>query len=109
MEITTEKTGFDQKGRKRVTGDGYDITLFEINGKYFASESKCPHRGGPLFLSKLLENNRIMCPSHHIEFDLMNGKVVHNPIPVSMGEYALCTELRVLEIQEKDRDLIIKF
>jgi Ferredoxin subunits of nitrite reductase and ring-hydroxylating dioxygenases len=106
MNIETDKTGFDQKDRKRLTGSGYDITLFAIEGRYFATDSKCPHMGGPLFLSKTLKDDRIMCPSHHIIFKLATGEVVSNPIPESMGDYAICGNLKTYTVSEQ-KDLLI--
>lgn len=107
MSILTEKTGFDQKGRKRLAGSDYDITLFNIDGKYFATDSKCPHKGGPLFLSKIMKEEQIMCPSHHIIFKLGTGAIVSNPIPKSMGDYALCGKLSTYIVEELDEKLRI--
>lgn len=107
MSILTEKTDFDQKGRKRLTGPDYDITLFNIDGKYFATDSKCPHMGGPLFLSKILKEDQIMCPSHHIIFKLATGDIISNPIPKSMGDYALCGKLKTYIVEELDEELKI--
>jgi nitrite reductase/ring-hydroxylating ferredoxin subunit len=107
MELLTTKEDFDSKGRKRIKNDKEDITIFNVNGVFFACNSKCPHRGGPLFIGKILTGNRLMCPSHHIIFNLTDGKVLENPIPKTMGEYSQCLPLKVYEIREREETLEI--
>ncbi len=90
--------GFDPKGRKRIQDGNIDITILKQDENYFAFNSKCPHKGGPLFLCKPLSGERIMCPSHHIVFNLRDGEVLENPLPESMGDYALCPNLKIYEV-----------
>ena len=105
--ISVHNDGFDSKDRKRVQLDGEDITILKQNGKYFAFESKCPHKGGPLFLCRTLSDDRIMCPSHHIIFNLNNGDVLENPIPKTMGDYANCSKLKTYEVKINGQELEI--
>lgn len=105
--ISIENGGFDSMGRKRVQSQDKDITTIKEGEKYFAFDSKCPHRGGPLFLCKILSGERIMCPSHHIIFNLNNGDVLENPIPRSMGDYALSGNLKIYEVRVNGKNLEI--
>ena len=107
VEIRTEISGFDSKGRKRVVTKDNDVTIFSVNGDYFASSSKCPHKGGPLFLARILTENRIMCPSHHIIFNLKNGQVISNPIPETMGDYSKCENLKIFKVWIEKTELRI--
>lgn len=105
--INIPNDGFDSKGRKRVQVDGNDITVLKKDERYFAFDSKCPHKGGPLFLCSILSDDRIMCPSHHIIFNLNNGEVLENPIPKSMGDYRNCKNLKTYEVKLNGEELEI--
>jgi len=60
---------------KRFQGEGMDILLARIEGKYYAAQNKCPHFGGDLSKGKL-EGTVITCPRHGSQFDLTDGSVV---------------------------------
>ncbi|MCL4356683.1 MAG: Rieske 2Fe-2S domain-containing protein [Candidatus Thermoplasmatota archaeon] len=107
MKIETPNDGFDSKGRKRVKSTGLDITIFLNDGKSFACNSACPHKGGPLFIGKVVSKG-LMCPSHHIIFDIENGKIVENPIPESMGEYRNSGDLKMYPLRMEGNNFIIE-
>ena len=52
-----------------------EILVARIEGKYYASQNKCPHFGGDLSKGKL-EGTIVTCPLHGSQFDLSNGQVV---------------------------------
>ncbi|MHB1439685.1 MAG: Rieske (2Fe-2S) protein [Cuniculiplasma sp.] len=107
MNIITTRDGFDSKGRKRIQQQNRDITILQLEGKFYAFDSQCPHRGGPMFLCKYIKNKGIMCPSHHIIFKLEGGEILENPIPVSMGDYSHSENLKTYGIIEREKDLEI--
>ncbi len=107
MKIFTDENGFDSKGRKRIRESGQDLTIFRKDMNMFACSSQCPHKGGPLFLGKLLENG-LMCPSHHIIFNTDTGKVVENPIPASMGDYRETGDLKIFKIETDEKGIKIE-
>ena len=49
------------------------LALFNIEGRYFAIDDVCPHRGGPLSEGEL-EGGAVVCPWHGAMFDLATGK-----------------------------------
>lgn len=53
--------------------DGSEVALFNIDGKYFAIENFCPHRGYPLADSRVY-GERVECDVHGWEFDLTTGE-----------------------------------
>ncbi len=53
------------------------IALFQINGKFYAIDDMCRHRGGPLSEGSL-DGNVITCPWHGFAFDITNGNCVTN-------------------------------
>jgi nitrite reductase/ring-hydroxylating ferredoxin subunit len=108
MRVQVDPEKFDSKGRQRVQGDSLDVTILRKDNKYYAFSSKCPHKGGPLFLGRPIGENGIMCPSHHIIFDINSGKVLENPIPESMGEYRKCDSLKIIPVEANDNLIFIE-
>ena len=48
------------------------IAIFKSDGKFYAIDNTCPHRGGPL-AEGCLENLRVTCPWHAWTFDVKTG------------------------------------
>ena len=59
-------------------GDGKEILLTRIEGKYFALGAHCTHYGGPL-AEGILHDGVIMCPWHHACFDAKTGDMKEPP------------------------------
>lgn len=60
------------QGRCYVVGP-HEIAVFrQRDGRLFASENRCPHKGGPL-AEGVLGNARVICPLHAHQFDLCSG------------------------------------
>ena len=58
-----------------------DVLIGKINGKLFACNNYCPHRGASLSKSELSPNNdRIICYLHDFEYNLITGKLEEIPI-----------------------------
>jgi nitrite reductase/ring-hydroxylating ferredoxin subunit len=58
--------------------DGQTIALANVNGKLFAINNVCLHRGGPLGEGKM-SGNVVTCPWHGWQYNVTNGAVVANP------------------------------
>ena len=54
------------------------IALFKINGKYFALDNICPHRGGSLGDGEI-NGDIVSCPWHGWEINCKTGEAVENP------------------------------
>jgi len=54
------------------------VALFHEDGKVFALNETCPHRGGPLHLGQVVEGV-VRCPWHLWQFDLTTGESPVNP------------------------------
>jgi NAD(P)H-dependent nitrite reductase small subunit len=61
---------FDAWGRK--------VAVFDVNGRLFAIDDVCPHRGGPLSQGDI-EDGQVFCPLHAWAFDLETGQMRGNP------------------------------
>jgi nitrite reductase/ring-hydroxylating ferredoxin subunit len=57
-----------------------EILVGRINGRLFACDNYCPHRGALLSKSKLKPSeNRIVCYMHYFEYDLLTSKLEKIP------------------------------
>lgn len=63
---------------KLVSAAGQELALLNVDGTFFATESKCPHRGGPLE-NGFLRGEQLTCILHGWEFDLRTGKSSNIP------------------------------
>ena len=64
---------------------GRRVAVFAIEGSFYALDSRCPHRGGPL-AEGLIEGRTVTCPWHGWTFDLQSGQRL-NGAPSSIGCY----------------------
>ena len=53
--------------------EGRRICLVHHQGKFFATQSRCPHAGADLSQG-WCENGKLICPFHRYEYDLLSGK-----------------------------------
>jgi nitrite reductase (NADH) small subunit len=61
---------------RNFTVDGVTVAVFRTRaGAVFATQAKCPHRGGPL-ADGLTDAGTVMCPLHDRIFDLATGQEV---------------------------------
>jgi nitrite reductase/ring-hydroxylating ferredoxin subunit len=66
------------EGGKLVEAAGQRIAIFNVGGRYWAIENKCPHRGGPLS-EGMLADDEVICPWHGSRFNVRTGAVVTPP------------------------------
>ena len=58
--------------------EGKAIAMANIDGRVYAINNTCLHRGGPLGQG-LLEGKVLTCPWHGWQFDVTNGRAAQNP------------------------------
>jgi nitrite reductase/ring-hydroxylating ferredoxin subunit len=78
-----------------VTVKGINIGVFNVKGKYYALNNRCPHQGGPLCegpIGGLLTSSFpgqyemtradeiVRCPWHLWEFDILTGRAIGDPV-----------------------------
>ena len=69
------------EGRNFRLPDGREIAIFRARaGELFATQARCPHRGGPL-ADGLIGGGRVVCPFHGYAFDLTSGEPLMNSCP----------------------------
>ena len=54
-----------------------EILVGKKNGKLFACENSCPHRGASLHRGSYNDDNLIVCYMHDYEFDINSGKLIN--------------------------------
>jgi nitrite reductase (NADH) small subunit len=73
------------------------IAIFRArDGRVFATEPWCPHRGGPL-IDGLVAAGKVVCPLHGYAFDLASGKPTHNE----------CRAIRTYPVRLTDQDEVL--
>ena len=58
--------------------EGKAIAMANVDGRVYAINKTCLHRGGPLGQG-LLEGKVLTCPWHGWQFDATNGRALQNP------------------------------
>jgi nitrite reductase (NADH) small subunit len=73
MWIKAGKASELDEGKSQiVNANNKELALFKIEGKVYALENTCPHRGGPL-VEGYLEGSEVTCPWHAWVFDVKTG------------------------------------
>src|ERR1700741_5681068 len=77
--VRTVKLGEVPPGTVReLQVEGKAIAMANVEGKVYAINSTCLHRGGPLGQG-LLEGKVLTCPWHGWRFDVTSGRAMQNP------------------------------
>ncbi|HEV8584992.1 MAG TPA: non-heme iron oxygenase ferredoxin subunit [Methylomirabilota bacterium] len=61
-----------------VESGGRALAVFNVEGRYYAIDNVCSHRGGPLGEGDL-EGSVVSCPWHAWRWDVTSGANVNNP------------------------------
>ena len=62
-----------REGREVVMG-GRHIAVFNLGGRFFATDNRCPHKGGPL-CDGIVTGAAVVCPLHAWKVNLATGTV----------------------------------
>ena len=65
------------EGKVFQVGNSSIAVFHSRDGSVFATESTCPHKGGPL-ADGVVGSNKVICPLHSFVFDLPTGQPVGN-------------------------------
>jgi len=75
------------KGRQ-ITVGAKKIALFYLDGKVYAVDDTCSHRGAPLS-EGMCRMGQVMCPLHAARFDLTTGAALCPPAKTGVTAYAV--------------------
>ena len=60
--------------RKRIELNGERISIFNIDGEFFAIYDQCPHKKTAPLIRGTLNGVGVKCPNHGYRFDLKTGE-----------------------------------
>jgi nitrite reductase/ring-hydroxylating ferredoxin subunit len=63
---------------KVVQAGGRTLALFNVDGRFYALDNTCLHRGGPVGEGDL-EGVVVTCPWHGFQYDVTTGRNVFDP------------------------------
>jgi nitrite reductase (NADH) small subunit len=99
MRVKVAAVGDIPEGEGRVVeAAGQTLAVFHVDGRFFAIDNRCVHRGGPLGEGPV-EGTVVMCPWHGWRFDVTTGANVNNPavrvpcVPVRVEDGAVYVEV----------------
>jgi nitrite reductase/ring-hydroxylating ferredoxin subunit/uncharacterized protein YbjT (DUF2867 family) len=75
-----------------------EAVVFNVSGQFFATQSKCTHRGGPLDKGKI-EGSTVTCPIHGAQFDVTTGAVQRGPARDPLKTYRVTVEGEVGRVE----------
>jgi nitrite reductase/ring-hydroxylating ferredoxin subunit len=61
-----------------VEANGRALALFNVDGRFYAMDNTCLHRGGPVGEGDL-EGTIVTCPWHGFQYDVTTGRNVLDP------------------------------
>ena len=93
-----ETTEVPPGNMKKVTLDGKEILVANVEGTYYAIGNKCTHRGGDLSKGSL-SGKLVKCPRHGAKFNVTTGEVVAGPATKSEP---------TLEVKVEGKNILLK-
>ena len=82
------RTRFRRGSIREFQADGnLALAISNVDGKFYAIDNTCLHRGGPLAQGEL-KGKTVTCPWHGWQYDVTTGKVTGNPA-VGVACYSL--------------------
>lgn len=71
--------------------EGRAVALFNVDGRLYAIDDTCTHRGGPLSEGEL-DGTVVTCPLHGARFDVTTGEVLGPPAAKRVARYDVRVE-----------------
>jgi nitrite reductase/ring-hydroxylating ferredoxin subunit len=56
-----------------VQDGGRSLAVFVLDGRWYVTDARCPHNGGPLDQGWIRDGTVLTCPWHWYRFDLDSG------------------------------------
>ena len=67
------------------------VAVFNVAGRFCATQGKCTHRQGPLSEGQL-EGSTVTCPYHGAQFNVCTGAVLRGPARDPLKTYQVTVE-----------------
>ncbi|MHC5022315.1 MAG: non-heme iron oxygenase ferredoxin subunit [Planctomycetota bacterium] len=82
----------------RVEVEGRPITVFNVDGEYFAVDDTCTHAEASLAEGELI-NEEIVCPLHFATFNIRTGECTGPPASEDLATYPVRLSGEGVEIE----------
>lgn len=73
---------------KEFTANGVKVAVFNVNGKFYATEANCRHQDGPLADGKLT-GETVECPWHFWHYNVRTGKLYDYQKDIKLNTYTV--------------------
>lgn len=83
---------------KMVEVDDKRITLFNLEGNFYATDDTCTHVGGPLSEGEI-QGEKVTCPWHGSIFNIKTGEVLGPPARTGVASYNVRVEGMGIEVE----------
>jgi nitrite reductase/ring-hydroxylating ferredoxin subunit len=75
-------------GVKSVRLQGREVAVCNCEGVMYAVARRCGHMNAPLEQGALV-GTILTCPLHHVQFDVVSGRALSNPVDHDLGDAPL--------------------
>jgi 3-phenylpropionate/trans-cinnamate dioxygenase ferredoxin subunit len=83
---------------KMVEVDDKRITLFNLQGNFYAIDDTCTHVGGPLSEGEI-QGEKVTCPWHGSIFNIKTGEALGPPARTGVASYNVRVEGADIEVE----------
>ena len=83
---------------KPVDVNGRKVALFNLDGKYYAIDDFCTHRGAPLSEGEVMGKD-VQCPWHGAFFDIITGEPSGPPADTGVDTFKVRVEGSDIEVE----------
>jgi 3-phenylpropionate/trans-cinnamate dioxygenase ferredoxin component len=102
VSIKVARTDELKSGEHKVLDLGTRaLVVFNVDGKFFAIDERCPHKGGPLG-EGLVDGLTVKCPWHGAVFSLEDGHGVSGPCGNGVNCYPVTINGSDIEVEVTD-------
>ena len=98
-----KKTDLAPGTMREVEANGKKLVLANVDGRFWAMDGICSHKGGRLAQGKLQGVN-VICPVHRSTYDVRTGKVVSN---VKIPLIGKASDLRVYNVSVEGEEVTV--
>lgn len=88
-----------------VDVEGKQVLIVKLDGKFYAIDNICSHKGAPLN-EGFLEGNIVTCPWHASQFDVKTGKRYN--VPFDERVYGKVSDQKKYEVKVEGNGVKIK-
>jgi len=73
---------------KEFTVNGIGVAVFNVDGRFYATEARCRHQDGPLAEGNL-KGEIVECPWHFWNYNVRTGKLLDYLKDVKLNTYSI--------------------